>query len=248
MTDPGKIEEVRSRLYDYVSLNPTGEHADKARQILATLPARDPSDASGHGPRDLTDDQAGVGSGPLASRVLSVAGGKPLVGLPGPPQDVTAAPRPHVQTELEGDPMAQEILGQAMTMPLLHVAGLGLSGIGRKLLDTRAGQAAKFLADQGAPVAAPKPTSFLEPSPEFDPMGDLAKARDELKLKAPHTVMHLGSLGALMAPAEFAARNVAPLAGRAALPMIRTGEGAARAVAAPWLAGNPLLQAATGRE
>lgn len=249
--DVEKIERIKSNLRSYLNEQPNGEHAEQAKRILVNLQANAPSLPSpSHQMKNESDVDLGIESGPIVAnphnamdRTLGV--GTQLPGGKNERASEQALPA-RQQTELEGDPIAQQIVGQAMTMPALHVAGLGLSAVGRKLLQSRAGQAAKFLADQGAPVAAPKPTSFLEPPPEFDPMGDLARARAALAMKAPSTAAHYGSLGALLAPWEFAARNAAPMAGRAALPLMRAGAGAANVPLSA--AASPLFQAVMGKD
>lgn len=248
--DIEKIERIKSNLRSYLNEQPNGEHAEQAKRILVNLQANAPSLPSpSRQMKNPTDADLGLENEPIkASGRFSDANDETSgQAYRDAVNSGSAAPLPRrPQTELEGDPLAQEIAGAAMTMPALHVAGLGLSAVGRKLLQSRAGQAAKFLADQGAPVATPKPPSFLEPAPEFDPMGDLAKARSELALKAPSTAAHYGSVGALMAPWEFALRNAGPIAGRMALPLIRGGAAAANIPLS--LVSSPLLQAVAGKE
>jgi hypothetical protein len=246
-----------------VSANPSGPDADQARAFLARLPKTGTSDMQpAPAPRSLTDDQAGVASGPLESRALSIAGGKPIAGLPGAPRDVTAQAPHHIQTELEGDPIAQEIVGQAALMGPLHLLSGGASYLGRKLMQTEGGQAAKYLAQRGLPLEAP-PRPFGAPPPVAGAASseqEVMRARDALKFKAPHVgdlgvggagaaaLLHAGHAGLAGLPglAALAARNAAPIAGRLAMPLIRAGEVGAAASPAMSLAGNPLLEAAVG--
>lgn len=182
MTDAEKIEEVRSRLYDYVSSNPTGEHSAQARQILSTLPAHAPAEAAfNHGPRIQPDDELGIAAGPQTGRTVAYGrGGYPsATGAPAArvfgqeprSQDQIDQGRDsHITAEMD-DPGARMILQQAETMPLLHAVGLGLGGLGRKILGTRGAQAAKYLDEQGLPISEPaKPFGRPgETSAEFDP-------------------------------------------------------------------------------
>ena len=95
-------------------------------------------------------------------------GGTTLPFLATPRQSDVTERKPHIQTELESDPLLQEGVGQAMTLPLLHAAAWLVSAAGRGLLGTRGGQAAKFLSEAGEPIRAPtKP--FGQPATEFDP-------------------------------------------------------------------------------
>ncbi len=273
--DEDQMARIQARLYALVSANPGGPDADQARSILARLPHHAAGEAlPGMRPQSRDPNPSGPEFTPLdygqANGRESPAARAPHVPFTDvklpvrqqAPQDVLHPSPRRPDTELEADPLLQEGVGQAMTMPALHGAGVLLSGLGRQFLKTEAGQAMKFLAERGAPTAAPKATEFLAPSPEFDPMGDLAKAREALELRLPHTALDLGApgaagyalwqmghhgLAAVPAALNVVGRNAAPLAARAAMPMIRAGEAVSGAAPTLSLGGNPLFNAVEGR-
>jgi hypothetical protein len=185
MNDDDKIAEIRSRVYDYVSANPGGEHADKARQLLATLPAARPSDSplrGMHGSGDAADSVTSTDVPQGRTAPAFGSGSQPLADL-----------RPHDEKPLiHEDPIGTALVTRAMggmggTLPELAAQGAEGSGavsalnsgsprdvamsagagaalplllqaagaLGGKLMSSEGGRAAQVLADRGLPVHAP---------------------------------------------------------------------------------------------
>lgn len=275
--DQEKIERIKSNLRSYLNAQPSGPDAEQAKRILVNLQANAPSLPSPRAPSEsMSDVDLGIESGPRVT-YDSTAGapGTRSMALPGGSNEASMhagpAPRAHETTELEGDPIAQEIVGQAMTMPLLHVAGLGMSSLGRKLMEPAASKFANTVMDvdrdaivkggsmagekvgaaldkiERMKTAAPERASFLDAEKEKILNGAMSAAPDA-------STADMGMLGHLLplvghGPTGLALRAAAAapaaagdLAGRG---LIRAGQGMAMPLS---LAGNPLLQAATGRE
>lgn len=265
--DPAKVEELRSRLYDYVSSNPTGEHAAQARQILGTLPAKAASETPGANmpqpaPRNLTDEQAGAASGPLYTHRRPAGG-----------TDFASERSPKEAANAEGemnDPGARELLMQAETMPGLHMIGLGLSGLGRKMMGPAAEKFANSTIDvahdavvktgryAGQKVgealdqikrlraAAPERAAFYNGEEERILEG--ATSPPEAPAPGGFDLGHLaplaghGPTGLALRMAAAAPAAVGDVAGRG---LVRGGQQLAGPMS---LAGSPLLQAVSGRE
>lgn len=273
--DQEKIERIKSNLRTYLRDQPSGPDAEQAKRILVNLQANAPSLPSpSRQMKNQSDVDLGIESGPLVGAMpQSGTFGPPTAGKPlqiqGGTND-TATPPTHPTTELEGDPMAREIVGQAMTMPLLHMAGLGLSGIGRKMMEPAASKLANTVMDvdreaivKGGSMAGEKVGAALdkikrlrEAAPERAPFLDAEEEKilDQATAGAPPADDAHGMLGHLLplaghGPTGLALRAAAAapaalgdVAGRG---LVRAGQGMAMPLS---LAGSPLLQAATGRE
>jgi len=144
MADVDEIDQktaaiARTKLHAFLDGNPPAEKAAEAHRMLAMLPSPVAP------PREHSDAELGLENQINDNGEANLLNTKPSQDE----RDAAAVARTaspiKPQTELEGDPSAQEILGQAMTMPLLHMIGLGLSGSANAILDSKGGQAARLL-------------------------------------------------------------------------------------------------------
>jgi hypothetical protein len=276
--DQEKIERIKSNLRAYLNTQPTGANAEQAKRILVNMQANAPSLPAQH-ERPVTDEQLGIANQPVRGSEIDTA-------LTGDPATTTARAQPAMdaaavapiptardarrdQGEMS-DPGAREMLAQAETMPALHVAGLGLSALGSKLLAPAAerlgSQAVNVDRDaivKGGSLAGQKVGDALDHlekmrtvAPERGPFLDREKENilEQATSAAPvaSDALHLGHLAALAGhgPTGLAIRALAAAPG-AAMDMAgrglaRTG-GAVAGMPASMLS-SPLLQAVTGRE
>jgi hypothetical protein len=132
--DQEQLERIRSKLYDFVSNSPDHENAPEARRILGKIPGRQAQDASDfHGPKNLTDEQAGT-ENPALQFVRTE--GKSGSGYARPARSSDEQREYEGNQEpLKNDILAREMTQQAMFMGALHLLGGGVSRLGQAFIE-----------------------------------------------------------------------------------------------------------------
>lgn len=195
MADGDEIDQktatiARAKLHAFLGTNPPPDKVKEAHRLLSLLPSPE-----NHTPPEHADAELGI------ENPINETGNGGLMGKSQRDLDNGAVARNSSpvkpQTELEGDGLTQEILSQAMTMPLLHAIGLGMSIPAKKILSSEGGQAAERIA--AAKAAGPRV--------DFDPEA-IVESGSMKGAKAGEALDHLNRLKANGANVERDLENV----------------------------------------
>jgi hypothetical protein len=154
---------VKAVMHDDGSITYPAGAGPTGRRAEAGMAPRPPSER-------MSDDQLGINAGPIhdnsdtrttLGKILEQPRQHRYEIDPKNPAQMRATSK-DPNSGFDNDPIAHEIATQAMLMPALHVAGLGVSALGRKLLSGEGGKAAELLRSRGLPI---KPGA--EPVPEI---------------------------------------------------------------------------------